>query len=589
MAHEGSPTLDVADAILRRAQDDPDRPAVADGHETWTYREVSRHARAIGAGLRDTGVRTGDIVVVQGHSSPRTIATLLGVLLAEATYLVVDGELPAGRLAHVFGEASPQVVIADDPGMFSSTGARIVTHDEAGQWHPAGTDNVFATVPRHLPGYVVYTSGTTGLPKGVVISRGSLAWHSSAVRSLFGLSASDRVLQAASFAFDVAAEEIWPTLCAGACVDILHGGLRAMSYAELTRTVRDRGITVVNLPASYFSGWAEYLHQTGQLLPSLRLAVTGSEELPADTARNWCSTGTRPRLINAYGVSEATITSVAFEVRPEAIVDDRVPIGTPLPGVRAVIVDDQGEPVAPGSDGQLLLSGPGIAIGCLGTDPAPAERFPPTATGDAEHGYLTGDRVREENGLLYFLGRTDDQIKVNGVRIDPGEIAAVLAGGSGITDARVMKIGDRIVACVRAHDDIDPESVLLQSGAVLPSVMVPDELVVLAEFPLTAGGKVDMGSLRATVEARLAAGSTAEAQEDLSEILRRLWRETLGTSDIEAHTDFFALGGDSLGAARLSGALRRETGLGCHTRSVFAHPRFDDYLHYLRLLRAGRV
>lgn len=98
-----------------------------------------------------------------------------------------------------------------------------------------------------------------------------------------------------------------------------------------------------------------------------------------------------------------------------------------------------------------------------------------------------------------------------------------------------------------------------------------------------------MGSLRATVEARLAAGSTAEAQEDLSEILRRLWREALGTSDIDAHTDFFALGGDSLGAARLSGALRRETGLGCHTRSVFAHPRFDDYLHYLRLLRAGRV
>ncbi|MGW2619589.1 non-ribosomal peptide synthetase [Streptomyces sp. NPDC001500] len=594
--------VDVADAVLAAAHRYPERPALAAGDESWTYAELTLHARRVEQCLRASGVRAGDVVAVQGRRSPRVVAALLGVLLADATYLALGENVPAARLRHMLAEAAPRAVLAEestDQELFRRGGPGgpvVVTHGKSGDHEPAPERSHERHTPPaergNLPAYLVYTSGTTGVPRGVVIARRSLAAHRRAVHALFELAPEDRVLQASSLTFDVAAEEIWPALAAGALVDILPTGLGDVSYDRLGRILHGRGITVCNLPASYFSGWAAHLDESNTALPTLRLVVTGSEELPVEAARGWCSAG-RPRLVHAYGVSEATITSVACEVTSDLTAGERVPIGVPLSGVHTAVVDERGAPVLAGAEGQLLIGGPGVALGYLGTDPLPEDRFVQGTFGGAGHGtwYRTGDRVRVERGLLHFLGRDDDQLKVNGVRVEPGEIAAVLAAQPAVTDAKVFRIGETLVGCVCTPSPVDrayQETVIGRLRALLPPAMVPAEILGWDAFPLTEGGKVDVRALRAAATARLDGGTAPEGAPDVRSVLRRLWQDALGVPEVGADSDFFALGGGSLTAARLSSALLRETGVTVKLRTVFAHPRFDDYLQQVELASAGR-
>ncbi|MFJ1608846.1 non-ribosomal peptide synthetase [Streptomyces sp. NPDC088253] len=590
---------DVVDLILASARRHPDRPAVTDGAETWSYARLLERARRVEGLLRERGAAAGDVVVVQGRRRPHLVAALLGVLLTDAAYLAVAEQPPPARLARVIRQTAPRVVLAEDRDVFADatrpdlpedsarhadTPLVVVDHREAAA-HPPAPDRSRADAAPDGPAYVIHTSGSTGRPKGVLVGRAALGWHARTVRDLFELQPRDRVLQAAAIDFDVAAEEIWPTLCAGACVDLLPDGLGRTGFERFTALVTERRLTVVNLPASYFSGWAAHLSRTGAGTGTLRLVVTGSEEVPVAAAQLWCAEPGRPRLLNAYGVSEATITSVACTVRPQLVEGARVPIGTALPGVTTAVVGDDGLPVPPGAPGELLLGGAGIALGYLDADGD--TRF---VRDGAERWYRTGDRVCEQGGLLYFLGRSDDRLKVNGVRIDPGEIAAPLAAAASVTDVRVLRAGDRLVGCLTTNGPVDTGRLLRDLRTVLPATMIPGELLVLPTFPLTPGGKVDMPALRDLAAAR-PADAVAPGPDDLVPLLRRVWREVLGATEIDGNSDFFALGGDSLLAARLAATLHREAGVVLRLRTVFAHPRFDDHVEQVQLLlaRAGRT
>lgn len=577
---EATEPIDLADAITARVRSHPDRPALVTRSEIWTYAQLDEYARRVEHLLRSDGIGVGDVVAVQGRKSPQVVATLLGVLLADAAYLALGEQPPTVRHHRMLDEASVRTVFAEDPEPFRGGEHKVTTYEEVRHQEPVRERQAVLAAHGDPPGYIVYTSGTTGVPKGVVIARHSLTRHAETVRVLLGLSPEDRVLQAATLAFDVAAEEIWPTLASGASIDILPGGLGEVSFERLTQIIDEQGITVCNLPASYFSGWAAHLDETRTTLPGLRLVVTGSEALPVETARNWCATAGRPRLIYAYGVSEATITSVACELRPELITGERVPIGSPLSGVRTVVVDEQDAPVPPGAEGQLLIAGAGVALGYCGADPLPRERFHLGPVDGAGEGpwYRTGDRVREERGLLYFLGRFDDQIKAGGVRIDPGEIAAALTAHHLVTDAKVFKVGERLVGCVCAPHPTDRESMIDRLRTVLPQAMIPAEILSWERFPVTAGGKIDMRALRTAAAAQLEGRLASLDAATVRPVLRRLWQEVLGAPEVGADSDFFTLGGDSLSAARLSSALLQEIGVAVSLRTVFSHPRFDDYL-----------
>lgn len=551
---------DVVDVILRNGRDFPHRPALIDEAGGWDYSRLCGAAQRVAAGLRAAGVAVGDTVLVHGRRQPETVATLLGTMLAGAAYLAVEGAPPQARLARMLSQASPRVVVADDPGLFADSTVECLTLRELLDRRPAVTAPAPASATANAPAYVVFTSGTTGLPKAVVIGRRSLSWHASAVAEVFGLVPDDRVLQAASLNFDVSAEEIWPTLAAGAAVRFLPNLLGATGYAGLDAVLAKDGVTVCNLPSSYFAGWEAHLNETGVVPGTLRLVVTGSEVLPLESARRWVAEPSRPRLVNGYGVSEATITSLTCDVRPQTLTGDRVPLGSPLPGVEAVVADEEGRPVPTGTVGQLVLAGPGVA----------ADR------------YWTGDLVHEEAGLFYFHGRSDDQLKINGVRAEPAEIESALLTAATADDSRVLMVGERVIGCVRSSRPVDEGLVRARMLDLLPAQLIPGDIVALESFPVTPGGKVDIPALRERAIAAVEAAAVRQVGSgDMSAVLRRLWGELLDAPDVHDGSDFFALGGNSLAAARLVNGVRRETGVACSLGTVFTHSRLQELAEWL--------
>ncbi|MFJ8047993.1 non-ribosomal peptide synthetase [Streptomyces luteogriseus] len=549
---------DFIEVILRRAGERPGQPALADEEETVDFGTLRTSALRLSASLREAGVRSGDTVVVQGRRTCATVVALLGTMLAGAGYLAVEPTVPPGRLAHMMRRAAPRLVLSDSAEPFRGFGVPVLGFAEVSGSTGESAEAAAPRASHTAPAYLMFTSGTTGVPKDVVVGRRALSWHNRAVRQTFGLTEDDRVLQAASLSFDVSAEEIWPTLAAGASVHFLPQALGETGYAAFTSFLAKRRITVCNLPASYFAGWQGHLDRSGEGTAQLRLVVAGSEVLPLESARRWVAHPSRPRLLNAYGASEATITSLVCEIRPEVLGADRVPIGEPLSEVVARVVDDKDREVPAGEVGELLLSGPGVADGW----------------------HRTGDLVRYADGWFWFHGRIDDQVKIQGVRVEPAEIEAGLLAVTGAEDARAVTVNGRLVGCLRSARRIDVARARDRLENLLSAQLMPSEIVVLETFPTTAGGKVDVPALRELLSTP--APSAAPIPDDLDALLCRLWTSLLPADTVSEHSDFFVLGGTSLAAARLVGALRREAGIDCGVRTVFAHSRFGELSAELR-------
>ncbi|MFF5173342.1 amino acid adenylation domain-containing protein [Micromonospora sp. NPDC000089] len=531
-------------ALVRRIESwvrrSPGRPAVAHGALTWTYAELYDRATAVADRLAAAGMRPGDVVAVVGARGPETIAALLGTMLADGAYLAVDPATPPARVA----------------AMLDVAGAAWVLDGPAPSARRDGAE------PAPDVAYLAFTSGTTGVPKAIEVGRDALDWHVQTVGAAFGLGQDDRVAHVASLAFDVSAEEIWPTLAHGGTVVVLADPLGVTGYAAFTAAVDAAGVTVVNLPASYFAGWAGQLAADRVGRPTaLRLAVAGSEPLPATAVTAWFGLPRPPRLFNAYGVTEATITSLVHELRGP--VDGPVPIGRPLPGVVAAL-----------DDGELLLGGDGLADGYRGQPGLTAERFVTLdLDGAPRRWYRTGDLVTTTPDGYAFVGRADDQLSVNGYRVEPGDVEAAARAALPGTDARVFPLDADLVLCVRAARPVDAESARAALAEILPSHMVPTAVVTVAEFPLRPGGKVDVAALRAAVAADLATTAPARAVTagDLANLCGRIVGRPVPTDG-----DFFDSGGDSLTAARLVTAVRRRFGATLTVGQVFATPRFTD-------------
>ncbi|WP_410813373.1 amino acid adenylation domain-containing protein [Micromonospora sp. 067-2] len=533
-----SAMIQQVEAWIRK---DPNRTATVHGGQIWSYAELHDRARDVASRLTDAGLHADDVVAVVAGRGPEAIAALLGTMLAGGAYLAIDPSTPPARVATMLDVAGVAYVLDGEAPLARRSSA----------------------TPAPDVAYLAFTSGTTGVPKAVEVGRAALDWHVAAVGEAFGLGPEDRVAHVASLAFDVSAEEIWPTLAHGGTVVVLDRTLGATGYAAFTAAVDAVGVSVVNLPASYFAGWAAHLAAGPVGRPAaLRLAVAGSEPLPAEAIAAWFGLAHPPRLVNAYGVTEATITSLVHEF--SGPVDGPVPIGRPLPGV-AVAVDGGG----------LLLGGEGLAFGYRGRPDLTAERFVTLdLDGAPRRWYRTGDLVATTPDGFTFVGRTDDQFSVNGYRVEPGDIeAAALAALPG-TDARAFPLGADLVLCVRAAGTVDPAAARTALAARLPAHMVPTAVVTLGAFPVGPGGKVDLPALRAAAATELAT-SAATAHRVTPGELAELCGEILGY-DVAADADFFAAGGDSLSAARLVTAVRRRFGSSLSIGQVFATPRLTD-------------
>ncbi|HEY2515677.1 MAG TPA: amino acid adenylation domain-containing protein, partial [Polyangiaceae bacterium] len=561
----------VHELFEAQARRTPGAVAVEAGERRWTYAELDARAEALAGRIRGAGGGEGARVALAVERSPEMLAGVLGILKAGAAYVPIDPALPPERRAWMLDDAQVQCVVTPDSDGWFGERARVVNLNVSGselERAASGARSSAQRAPsREAPAYLLYTSGSTGRAKGVLVSHRNVVNHATAMLRRFALTASDRVLQFATISFDAAAEEIFPTLAAGATLVLRDDDI---SHAALER-LRP---TVLNLPTAFWHGWVAEMAEAGARVPaSVRLVIVGGEAAQRDRLEAWKALGgDRTLWLNTYGPTEATVSATAYAIPPGAsFAGASIPIGAPIENVQAYVVDARGAPAPIGVPGELWLGGEGIALGYFARPELTAERFVENPFG-AGRLYRTGDRVRwRGDGLLEFLGRIDLQVKVRGYRIEPGEIEAALRQHESVRDAacvaRVVGGDHRLVAYVvpRAMPEQAGRGALLDAARAhlrekLPAYMVPANLVLLEALPMTPNKKVDLRALPAP-EAEGSGGGAVLGPRDALELrLVSIWEEILGRAPIGVDEGFFELGGHSLLAVRLMARIRRELG-----------------------------
>ncbi|MCW6009609.1 non-ribosomal peptide synthase/polyketide synthase, partial [Micromonospora sp. CPCC 205371] len=523
----------VHELVLGHAAATPDAVAVVCGARSLTYRGLVRRANGLAHRLRDAGVRQGSIVALHLDRDVDLVVAILAVWQAGGAYLPLDPDYPPDLLRFMLADSGATIVLTNQPfGTDSGAGGATVL------W--ASDAPVRDTPPEGVTGdlaYVIYTSGTTGRPKGVQVTHDGLANLAATMRAVLGTGTATRGVMFASLSFDASVWELVMTLASGGTLAVATAADRARPD-ELPRLLAAHGASVAFLPPSLL----RVLDPAA--LDGLDTLLTGAERLEPAQAAAWSA---RHRLLNAYGPTEATVCATMATIDASG----PPPIGTPLPNTRVYVLDAHLRPVPIGAPGELYVGGAGVARGYGGRAALTAERFVADRfAGDGSRLYRTGDRARwRVDGQLEFLGRVDDQLKVRGFRIEPGEIEAALTAHPGVGSAVCAVSGERLVAYVVAADpadgvpDVDEMRAHLRQR--LPEHMVPAVFTELAVLPLTVNGKVDRAALPEP-DALRPAGDFLAPRTDTERVLAEVWGQVLGVENVGADDNFFDLGGDSI-------------------------------------------
>ncbi|WP_240136146.1 non-ribosomal peptide synthetase [Streptomyces sp. MUM 178J] len=583
----------VARLFAEQAARTPGATAVVFGSEEVAYRELNARANRLAHRLKDLGVGPDVPVGVCLERGVELVVALLAVLKAGGAYVPLDPEHPVERLAFVLGDTAAPVVVTQRSlcERLAGEGRALVAVDGDREAIAAGPDHdpSPAAGPEHLA-YVLYTSGSTGAPKGVAVTVASLVNLVYGMRETFPAPTSDRVLFTTSATFDIAGVEVFLPLTTGGRIigadrDQVH------TPSALAELVDRHSVTLVQATPS---AWRPLLDALGERETPRDLTVfTAGEALPAELAARMLRAGRR--VVNGYGPTETTVYATVAEIRDAT---GPVPIGRPTPNTEVYVVDASDRPVPTGVPGELLIGGAGVARGYLDRPELTRERFTDTRIADGAAGrvYRTGDLVRWlPDGNLEFLGRLDHQVKVRGFRIEPGEIEAALLAhedvASCVVTVREDVPGERALVgyCVPAAGrTLGAEALRAWCGHTLPGYMVPGAFVFLDRLPLTPSGKTDRAALPAPDGARSGLEAAFTAPRTPAErAVARIWAEALWADEVGAHDDFFALGGDSLIATRVALRLQEEFGLQIPVRVLFSCSTVETLARALTTARRG--
>jgi amino acid adenylation domain-containing protein len=572
----------------RRVAQAPNAPAVVCDGTATTFAELNRQANRLARHLRARGVGRETPVGILVDRSPLLATAILAVLKAGGVYVPVDSAYPPERMAFMLADAGARLVLTQHhlagvlAGAASGSPAEALLLDGPPIGGGAGADLDLPDPPDPASlAYVVYTSGSTGQPKGAMVEHRSLVTFAQDVRDRLGLGAGDRFLQFASPSFDVLVEELFPTWLAGGAVVIpsehlISGG---GDLAELVE--RDR-ITVMELPTAYWHEWVRELDRTGRELAScLRLVIIGGERVLPDRLAMWRRLGVP--LLHVYGLTETTVSSTFFRVDPVDQVEwANLPIGTALPSARLRVLDRRLRPVPLGGTGELYIGGVSVARGYLGRPGLTAQRFvaDPDPAGAGQRLYRTGDLVRyRADGNLEFISRVDTQIKIRGFRVEPTEIESALGRHPQVAESVVALYepapGDRrLVAYVVPVPGASPAVGELRRflERELPAYLVPSAFVELDALPLSTNGKVDRGRLPAPDGGRPELTDEYVApQSPLQQQIADIVATVVGVANVGIHDNFFEIGGDSILAIQVVAGARDE-GIRLSPYDLFAHP-----------------
>lgn len=562
--------LDVIGAHMRQR---PDAPAIIADGRTWTYAALGAQSAALAARLAATGVRPGARVAVMLEHGPDAVAAILGILLSGAAYVPLDPEAPPERRALVLSGAGIAAVVTRKVWADGFAGLSLVTlEDTPGASDPATWDD--------RPGasaageaYLLFTSGSTGVPKGVIVGHDNLRYHVAASAAENADLPIGRFLLTFPLFFDGSVTGLFCTLCDGGTL-VMPTAAQARDADGLVALIRAADATHVCMTPSL---WTLLLDAAGpQGLPGVRMAKVAAEPCPPALVATHAARAPDAVLCNEYGPTEATVWVCVERCRPETT-GDSVAIGHPLPGTRLHVVDAEGRPCPFGTIGELAVSGPAVARAYVSAAPGLGLRAPlPGSSDAATPTYRTGDRVSLGfDGRIYFHGRRDRQVKVSGYRVEPGEIEAAMQALPGILEAAVVVEETegrpaRLAAHVAGGAEMpDDASLRHQLAARLPAYMIPHAFVRHARLPRTPAGKVDTAALP---RAQMAEAVAAPPEGPLETALVAIWSDVLGRPGIGRHDDFFALGGSSLLAMQMIARVRRELSLPATLADLFGAP-----------------
>ncbi|MCY1037039.1 myxochelin non-ribosomal peptide synthetase MxcG [Corallococcus sp. BB11-1] len=569
----------VLELLKAQAEARPDAVALEHGPWRMTYCELLAASRALSQCLLEAGVTPDTAVAVKVPRGTDAIVASLGILFAGAGYLPIDPSGPATRNAAILEDARPAVMLVSErptPDADPTAPGILVV-----QRLDAHAEVVPASDAEARLAYVIYTSGSTGQPNGVQVPRSALAHFVAGATQRYAVGPDDRVLQFAPLHFDASVEEIFVTLCAGARL-VLRTDDMLQSVPRLMEACAEAGITLLDLPTAFWHELAYSLSTGAACLPdSLRTVIIGGEAaLPERIARWRDVAGDRVRLLNTYGPTEATVVAtVATLAGPDALASgDEVPIGRPLPGVVAAVVTQQGRLAAPGKEGELYLMGGALARGYLDRPELNAARFTTLALLEGQpRAYRTGDKVRvRDDGQLVFVGRVDDEFKISGHRIDPGEVETVLLKYPGVREAavvgQVLPGGSRrLCAHLVASPEPTPAELRKHLLTALPAPMVPGAFAFAERLPRTSNGKIDRNALKNALPPDESAALLATATP-LERTVLEVWEQVLGRAASSLQDDFFELGGQSLQSIQVANRLSIAVGREVPVATVFRHP-----------------
>ncbi|RZA19862.1 MAG: amino acid adenylation domain-containing protein, partial [Lysobacteraceae bacterium] len=551
----------------------PGSVAVVDGRQSLTYDELGRRADALALQLRAAGVVPGDVVAVMLPRSAEVVVAVLGILKAGAAYLPIDPTHPAQRLQFVLQDAGADVaVVAAHDANLPSTIHQLAM--------AAGTDAAMPAIqPENENGgdalaYVMYTSGSTGEPKGVEILHHSILRLVCEV-DYIATGPDMRMLHAAPLGFDASTLELWAPLLSGGTV-VVHDEIMPTA-AGLASTIERHGVTTAWLTAALFNAIVD---TDPQHLAGLCELFTGGEALSVDHVRRLRRAVPALRLRNGYGPTECTTFTCTHPI--DEVADDctAIPLGRPIADTRVYILNARRQPIPVGMVGELYVGGAGLARGYLHRPELTRERFVPDPFVPGERLYRTGDLVRyRADGVIEFIGRADTQVKIRGFRIEPGEIEAVLARHPGVVSCAVVALADaasnkRLVAYfVATGDSVAAPALRAHVAAALPEFMVPARYVRIAALPLTANGKLDRAALPLPDRSRpeLANGYEPAVGAEEARICDA-FGVLLDIERIGRHDNFFELGGNSLLALRMLERLHDHGAGKVAATTLFAHP-----------------